>query len=186
MTRSEATSLRNTTHGMSKRPEYSNWKDMKKRCFNPENKRYKDYAERGISVHPDFVDNFPAFLAEIGHKPEGNGWSVGRVNNNAWYTYGNIRWERAEQQARNHSKQRNNSSGVTGVKVRTRVIAGNFYTSVTAKWTDINGKSHTKDFSADKYGYDTAFEMAVKYRQARIEELNLLGAGYGDSHGSDK
>lgn len=186
MTKSEAAILRNTTHGMSKRSEYSNWKDMKKRCFNPNNKRYKDYAERGISVHPDFVESFPKFLAEIGTKPEGSGWSVGRIDNNGWYTYGNIRWEQATQQARNHTKQQNNTSGVTGVKTRTRLISGSFYTSVTATWNDLEGKRHSKDFSADKYGYDTAFEMAVKFRQERIEELNTLGAGYSESHGSDK
>lgn len=62
----EATIARNTTHGMSDRPEYGNWKDMNKRCFNPNNKRYADYAGRGISVHPDFIDSFPTWLAEIG------------------------------------------------------------------------------------------------------------------------
>jgi hypothetical protein len=44
---------------------------MNKRCFNRRNKRYKDYAERGISVHPDFVSDFPAWLKGMGTKPEG-------------------------------------------------------------------------------------------------------------------
>lgn len=186
MTRSEALALRNTTHGLSKRSEYGNWKDMMKRCFNPANKRYADYAERGISVHPDFVTSFPKFLEEIGPKPEGKGWSIGRIDNNGWYTYGNIRWESSTQQARNHTKQRNNTSGVTGVKIRKRMIAGNYYTSITAAWKDLDGKSRTKDFSADKYGHEVAFEMAVAYRAAKIAELNANGAGYAESHGSDK
>lgn len=186
MTKSEAAILRNTTHGMSTRREYPRWKDMKRRCFNPSNKRYKDYAERGISVHPDFVKDFPKFLAEVGDMPEGDGWSLGRIDNNGWYTYGNIRWERAEQQARNHSRQRNNSSGITGIKVRTRAIGAGFYTSVTACWTGLDGKRGTKDFSADKHGLEAAVSMAKSYRQSKINEMNAAGAEYAESHGSAK
>lgn len=185
-TKREVLIERNTTHGMSKRPEYQNWKDMLKRCFNPKNKRYKDYAERGISVHPDFVKDFKKFFEEIGPKPDGKGWSVGRIDNNGWYTYGNIRWETKHQQARNHTKQRNNTSGVTGVTVRTREIAGNLYTTCTARWKSMDGKSHTKDFSADKYGFEKAFQMAIEYRNRKIAELNAQGAEYANSHGSDK
>lgn len=177
---------RNTTHGMSKDRAYSNWKEMKKRCFNKNNKRYKDYAERGITVHPDFVDNFPAWLAEIGPKPDGEGWSVGRIDNNSGYVYGNMRWETHEQQARNHTMQVNNTSGYTGIKIRTRTISGGEYTSVTACWNDISGKRRTKDFSADKFGLEQAVKMAVEFRKSEIEKLNALGAGYAYSHGSAK
>lgn len=178
---------RNTTHGMSKCTEYSNWKDMKKRCFNPANKRYKDYAERGISVHADFVDSFPKFLEEIGDKPQDGGkWSVGRIDNNGWYTYGNLRWETNSQQAQNHTRQRNNTSGHTGVKYRTRMIGKGLYSTWTASWKSPCGRGRSKEFSADKYGYDIAFEMALKYRLERIAELNALGAEYAESHGSNK
>lgn len=176
----------NTTHGLSKNPAYSNWKEMKKRCFNPANKRYKDYAERGISVHADFVNNFPAWLQEIGPKPDGKGWSVGRKDNNGWYTYGNIEWQRSEVQARNHSRQRNNSSGITGVKIRTRAIAGGLYTSVITVWSRLDGTRGTKDFSADKYGIQEAVEFATAFRNDRIAELNAAGASYAPTHGDDK
>lgn len=177
---------RNTTHGMSKRPEYSNWKDMLKRCFNPKNKRYADYAERGISVHADFLEDFTAWFAEIGPKPEGHGWSVGRIDNNCWYTYGNMRWETPAQQARNHTKQKNNTSGIVGVKFRKRLIGGNYYSTFTAAWKQLDGTSKSKDFSADKYGYEEAKQLAIAYRNKMIQELNEQGAGYADSHGSEK
>lgn len=178
---------RNTTHGMSKRPGYSNWKEMKKRCFNPLNKRYKDYAERGISVHADFVDSFENFMNEIGDKPDDGGlWSVGRIDNNVWYTYGNLRWETNAQQARNHTRQRNNTSGHTGVKYRARYIGNGLYSTYTACWKSLCGKSCTKDFSADKYGHERALMLALDYRLRMIAELNAQGAGYADSHGSDK
>lgn len=183
----EATISRNTTHGMSDRPEYGNWKDMKKRCFNKNNKRYEDYAGRGISVHADFVDNFPAWLAEIGPKPiDGQRWSVGRIDNDGWYTYGNMEWQLDDTQARNHSMQSNNTSGIVGVKYRERVIAGRMYRTFTATWTKLDGKKATKDFSADKYGYDLAKEMATAHRNKAIAQLNREGAGYASSHGSGK
>jgi hypothetical protein len=165
---------------------YSNWKDMKKRCFNPNNKRYKDYAERGISVHPDFVSDFSKFHLEIGEKPEGIGWSVGRIDNNGWYTYGNIRWETHAQQARNHTMQRNNTSGFTGICYREKTIAGRIYRSFNVSYNTLEGKDKTKSFSVDKFGYDQALSMAVEYRSKAIEELNLQGAGYAASHGSAK
>jgi hypothetical protein len=172
---------------MSDRPEYGNWKDMKKRCFNKNNKRYADYAGRGISVHPDFIDNFPLWLDEIGPKPtDGQRWSVGRIDNDGWYTYGNIEWQLDDTQARNHSMQSNNTSGVVGVKYREREISGKIYRTFTATWNNLDGKKYTKDFSADKFGYDEAKQLAISYRQAMIEALNKEGAGYASSHGSGK
>lgn len=177
---------RNTTHGMSKRCEYSNWKDMKKRCFNPNNKRYQDYAERGISVHPDFVDSFPKWLKEIGDKPkDGQRWSVGRINNNGWYTYGNIQWELDGQQARNHSKQKNNTSGIVGVRRNSKTISGTDYHSWIATWSD-GEKKKSKEFSTNKFGEEVAKQMAISHRIKMIEELNAQGFEYAESHGSDK
>lgn len=177
---------RNTTHGMSKRLEYSNWKDIKRRCFNKNNKRYADYALRGISVHPDFVDSFPKFLKEIGNKPEGKGWSVGRIDNNGWYTYGNIRWETLAEQARNHSKQSNNTSGITGISRRSKIISCKVYSSRIATWSDpkIN-KSKSKSFSCEKYG-EEAFKLACEHRKIEISNLSLLGIVYGNTHGANK
>lgn len=183
----EAIILRNTTHGMSERPEYGNWKDMKKRCFNKNNKRYEDYAGRGISVHTDFVNNFPAWLEEIGPKPQdGNKWSVGRIDNDGWYTYGNMEWQLDEEQARNHSMQANNTSGITGIQIQVKTIAGKDYESFVACWNGLDGKKRTKNFSTNKYGYEGAKKLAIEHRNNKIKELNEHGAGYAESHGSGK
>lgn len=170
--------------GISKNRAYGNWKDMLKRCFNPNNKRYENYMGRGISVHSDFKNSFEMFLSEIGEKPEGSGWSIGRIDNNGWYTYGNIRWETKEQQARNHSRQKNNTSGVTGVKFSTKIINGNTYTAWVASWNYESRKKKTKNFSCEKYGHDAAKQMAIDYRSKMIEELNMQGFEYAESHGS--
>jgi hypothetical protein len=177
---------RNTTHGLSKHPAYSNWKDAKKRCFNKNNKSYKNYGERGISMHEDFVNSFELFLGEIGEKPDQiNAWTVGRIDNNGWYTYSNIRWELLETQARNHSKQRNNTSGITGVRFNTQIVSGNTYTSWVASWNE-GGKKRTKNFSCEKFGVDAAKEMAISFRDKKIQELKDSGIDYAETHGLDK
>jgi hypothetical protein len=178
---------RNTTHGMSKRPEYSNWKEMKKRCFNKNNKRYAHYAGRGISVHPDFVESFPLWLAEIGDKPnDGQRWSVGRIDNDGWYTYGNMEWQLDDAQSRNHSMQANNTSGITGIQIQTKTISGKLYESFVACWNDVTGKKNTKNFSTNKFGYEGAKQLAIEYRNKMIAELTKLGIVYAESHGSTK
>ena len=175
---------RNVKHGMVNHPAYENWCGMIKRCFNPNDDRYESYMGRGISVHPDFRESFVAFLNEIGEKPEGKGWSVGRIDNNGWYTYGNIRWETKEQQARNHTRQKNNTSGTTGVKL-SKAVNRNNYESWMASWNDETGRK-TKAFGCNKYGFEQAKQMAIDYRKKMIEELNERGFEYAISHGSDK
>ncbi len=183
----DVTINRNTSHGMSHLPEYENWKGMIKRCFNPANKSYVNYAERGISVHEDFVKSFTTWLNEIGPCPKDEQrWSVGRKDNNAWYTYENMRWETDNQQARNHTKQKNNTSGIVGVAIRTTIISGKEYPAWVATWNTLDGKKYTKNFSINKYGDDVAKQMAIDFRNKRIEELNACGAEYAESHGTEK
>ena len=127
------------------------------------------------------------WFEEIGNKPQdGQKWSVGRIDNNGWYTYGNIRWELDNSQARNHTKQKNNTTGVTGLGIQTKIIAENSYTSWIAQWKSLDGKSCSKNFSTNKYGYEEAKQLAIAYRTKMIQELNKQGAGYAESHGSEK
>lgn len=184
--RKEALIQRNMTHGMSKHPAYSNWKDMFKRCYNPNNKRYQDYHDRGIGVDPIF-EHFPNFLDEIGEKPnDTETWSVGRIDNNLGYQPGNIRWETLTEQARNHTMQKNNTSGIVGVKLQVTVNKHGTYESWVATYKDENGKPVTKTFSTNKYGYDKAKELAVQAREQGLQCLKQCGIVYADSHGAPK
>ena len=172
------------THGKSKTREYGNWADMFKRCYNPKNKDYPNYSSRGIKVDPVFK-SFVVFMEEVGDKPDdGQRWSVGRIDNNLSYQPGNVRWENNSTQARNHSLQSNNKTGMAGVLLRKP--RKNSSESYVASYRGIDGKRFSKMFSTDKYGKEIALEMAKAYRKAGMDQLETQGANYSSTHGMPK
>ncbi len=106
----EATSRAVTTHGHTKgyrfSPEYASWCAMKDRCLNPKTPSYKDYGARGITVHPEWIDSFEAFLEHIGPIPaDGKRYTLDRTKNDQNYVPGNVKWSDDVTQANN---KRNN------------------------------------------------------------------------------
>ena len=51
-------------HGLSDSTEYQTWADMKNRCYNQKNKRYKDYGGRSIGVCDRWMESFLNFLED--------------------------------------------------------------------------------------------------------------------------
>lgn len=73
-------------HGYSKTSIYHIYLRMVFRCYNKNNKDYKYYGERGISVYKEWIDN-PKLFCEWAFK---NGYQKGltieRIDNNKNYT----------------------------------------------------------------------------------------------------
>jgi hypothetical protein len=87
----------NITHGFSKNHLYGAYKNARIRCANPKSHKWDSYGGRGIKFMLGSADEFISKMQDSWFE----GASLGRIDNNGHYEYGNIRWETNKQQARN-------------------------------------------------------------------------------------
>ena len=102
----------NTTHGMTKTPEYSSWKSMKGRCLNKTDPTYYRYGAEGITICGRWL-RFENFYSDMGPRPSNT--SLDRIDTHGNYEPNNCRWATATEQSQNRRTQRKSVSGVTGV-----------------------------------------------------------------------
>lgn len=92
----------------------------------------------------------------------------------------NLRVISQEINTRNSKRELNRSStGFTGVS-RCKRSRLNFAHYVATWYED--GKLKTKEFSTSKMTEEEAFDLACKWRETKIKELNQQGAGYTTRH----
>lgn len=116
-------------HGHAKRfdgrqsPEYMVWSNMRRRCYDPKNAAFKNYGGRGITVCPEWKEDFAVFIADMGERPKDT--TLDRIDNNGNYEPGNCRWATHLQQARNSRKNR-------------RIVAFG-HVKTLSEWAEITG-----------------------------------------------
>jgi hypothetical protein len=115
---------RHMKHGHSQKNRqsatYRTWANMKQRCTNPLNHKYKNYGLRGIEICPEWLDCFETFAEEMGEKPEG--MTLERRDVNKGYSKSNCYWADAKAQANN--------------KTNNRLITHEGKTMTTSEWAD--------------------------------------------------
>lgn len=78
------------------------WMSMVSRCYNQDNKHYKDYGGRGITVCDRWLSHNGStyFVSDMGLKPSAK-HSLDRIDNSLGYSPENCRWATPEIQSRN-------------------------------------------------------------------------------------
>lgn len=108
--RDEIVSACQTTHGLTKSAEYKVWAGIKRRCLNPNDRSFREYGGRGITICRAWSEQFESFLACVGKRPSDN-HSIDRIDNSRGYEPGNCRWATRSQQMKNRRPLARERSG---------------------------------------------------------------------------
>ena len=107
---------------------YETWKNMRRRCSDPHNKRAAHYYDKGITVCEAWNDyaTFRTWALQNGYRDD---LTIDRIDNNKGYCPENCHWATAKQQANNQS--------------RNRLITFNGCTKTMSEWADFVGLKYS-------------------------------------------
>lgn len=108
---------------VNKHPLYVTWLGIKTRCFNADHPSYLNYGARGITMAPQWKDDFEQFVKDVGEKPSPK-HTLDRIDNDCNYEPGNIRWATATEQAANRRPYTPQKRDLTGHRFGQWTVAG--------------------------------------------------------------
>ena len=155
----EVTSKMQTTHGMTDTRIYNIYHNMKNRCFNPKDNRYKDYGGRGIKICDEWIkengfENFYKWSVENGYS---DNLTIDRINVDGDYEPNNCRW----------------TDNITQANNKRSCVYFTFLgvTKNLKEWCDCIGENYKKIYGRYHRGYET-------FRENDIEKIeNYLKSG---------
>lgn len=98
----------NTKHGLKKTRLYRLWNTIKRRCYNKNSEKYKNYGGREITMCDEWKNDFKVFHdwayanGYDENAPKGS-CTIDRINVNGNYEPSNCRWTTNKEQQRNRS-----------------------------------------------------------------------------------
>jgi hypothetical protein len=90
---------------------YGIWVSIKQRCLNPKNPSYKNYGGRGITLSPEWIDDFMPFRDYVNQAlgPRSSlSHTIDRIENAEGYWPGNLKWSTPTEQRHNARNSRLN------------------------------------------------------------------------------
>jgi len=149
-----------TKHGLKNTPEYSIWRGIKTRCYNPNDKKYHRYGGRGIVMCDAWLDPvvFCQFVRENRKSPD---LQIDRIDNDKGYSPENCRFV---------TNYENNAIGRRGISNRN-----------TTGYVGVSFDSRRKDYASEvihkgqryrAYRFKTAL-AAHEWREAKLIELGI-------------
>ena len=129
-------------HRLSFSPSYRAWTNIKRRIYRVNEKSYKNYGGRGITIFPPWQVDFQLFYDYVSALPNFGikGYSIDRIDNNGNYEPGNLRWATRHIQNTNIRKLKTNTSGYIGVS------------RFRNKWQSFIGGKHLGHFKTKEQG----------------------------------
>lgn len=85
---------------------YRIWKTMQQRCHNPNSKDYRYYGARGVTVCPEWRNDFNAFYEWSTENGYASNLTIDRINNEGNYEPDNCRWVTMAIQNQNKRKRK--------------------------------------------------------------------------------
>ena len=81
---------------------WNRWKSMKDRCLNKNNKAYKNYGGRGITICERWL-KFENYVEDLDDSYI-EGYTIDRIDNDGHYEPNNVRWASYSEQNRNKTR----------------------------------------------------------------------------------
>ncbi|EQK46950.1 hypothetical protein LPC27_03930 [Paraclostridium bifermentans] len=157
----------NTKHGYAGNNRcrlYNTWLNIKQRCNNPKNPRYKNYGGRGIEVCEEWANNFISFKNWAIKNNYNDNLTIDRVDVNGNYEPSNCRW------ISNKTQQNNRTNN--------RIIEFNGERKTLKEWSEtLNIKYNTLQKRLNKgWAIEVALTLPIqKHRKGDIYEVKSTG-----------
>ena len=155
---------RRATHRKSKTKLHMVWSSMKSRCLNTNNKSFRNYGGRGVTVCKRWIDSFENFEKDMGQKPSPS-HTLERIQNNKGYSPSNCKWATPKEQMNN---------------IRKNVfLTMNGETLSAMEWSKRTGFSRDVIRRRKKLGWDDArtLSQAVRFHPNQLRDKSDTQSG---------